>query len=148
MAGAAGPDAGPWLKMMQTPPLAGHVDYLGYVTAERRTELFRSARFFLMPSFEEGFGLPALEAMAAGVPVIASRRGSIPEVVGDAGILIDPADPSALSAALESVLADGCLWENLRQRGIARAVPFTWEQTARDVRRAYEGAIYSHAHRH
>ena len=148
VAGRAGPDAGPWLQRMQQPPLAGHVDYLGYVSAERRAELFRGARFLLMPSFDEGFGLPALEAMAAGVPVIASRRGSIPEVVGDAGILIDPADPPALSAAIETALADAPLWHALRQRGLLRATQFTWEQTARDVRRAYEAAIFSHAHRH
>jgi glycosyltransferase involved in cell wall biosynthesis len=148
VAGAAGPDAGPWLQRMQAPPFAGHVDYLGYVTADRRAELFRGASFFLMPSFEEGFGLPALEALAAGVPVIASHRGSIPEVVGVAGILIDPADPSSLSAALESAVADAPLWQDLRQRGLARASQFTWEQTARDVRRAYEAAIFSPAHRH
>lgn len=148
VAGAAGTEAGPWLQQMQSPPLAGHVDYLGYVSAERRTELFRGARFFLMPSFEEGFGLPALEAMAAGVPVIASHRGSIPEVVGDAGILIDPSDSAALSTAVESALADERLWNDLRQRGLARAAQFTWAHTARDVRRAYEAALSSHAHRH
>jgi glycosyltransferase involved in cell wall biosynthesis len=147
MAGSASPDAGPWLQRIQQPPLAGHVDYLGYVTAERRTELYRGARFLLMPSFDEGFGLPALEAMAAGVPVIASQRGSIPEVVGDAGILVDPADPANLAAALESAVADASLWQTLRQRGLARASQFTWDQTARDVRRAYEAAIFAHAHR-
>jgi glycosyltransferase involved in cell wall biosynthesis len=148
VAGAAGPDAAPWIARMQSPRLEGHVDYLGYVTPERRVELFRGARFVLMPSLEEGFGLPALEAMAAGVPVIASHRGSIPEVVGDAGILIDPADPSALTAALVGALNDPVLWHNLRERGMTRAAQFTWEQTARDVRRAYETAIFSHAHRH
>ena len=148
VAGAAGPNAEPWLQRIGQAPLAGHVDYLGYVPAERRAELFRGARFFLMPSLEEGFGLPALEAMAAGVPVIASHRGSIPEVVGDAGILIDPADPLALSAAMETALPDAPLWAALRQRGLARASQFSWEQTARDVRRAYEAAIFSHAHRH
>ena len=148
VAGGAGADAGPWLERMKRPPLAGHVDYLGYVADTQRPELFRGARFFLLPSFEEGFGLPALEAMAAGVPVIASQRGSIPEVVGDAGILIDPTDPSALSAALASAMAEPALWQNLRQRGLERAAQFTWEQTARDLRRAYEGAIFSHAHRH
>ncbi len=148
VAGAAGPDAGAWLERMQKPPLAGLVEYLGYVTADRRAALFRGARLFLMPSFEEGFGLPALEAMAAGVPVIASNRGSIPEVVGDAGILVDPTDAAALAGALESVLNDPTLWENLRHRGLTRARQFSWAQTARDVRRAYESAIYRHAHRH
>jgi alpha-1,3-rhamnosyl/mannosyltransferase len=133
---------------MQAPPFAGHVDYLGYVSEERRAELFRGASYLLMPSLEEGFGMPALEAMAAGVPVIASHRGSIPEVVGDAGVLIDPADPSSLSAALESALSDASLWQDLRHRGLARAAQFSWKQTARDVRRAYEAAILAHAHRH
>src|SRR5205823_282866 len=137
-----------WIQKMGRPPFAGHVEYLGYVPTHTRAELFRGARFFLMPSFEEGFGLPALEAMAAGVPVVASERGSIPEVVGEAGILIDPSDPSILSAALHSAIDNDTLWHNLRQRGLERAAQFTWEQTARDVRRAYENAILSHAHRH
>ena len=148
LAGTAGTDAALWLQRIQAAPLAGRVEHLGYVTTDRRAELFRGARFFLMPSLEEGFGLPALEAMAAGVPVIASRRGSIPEVVGDAGILIDPADPAALTAALESAIADPTLWQDLRRRGLARASQFSWQHTARDVRGAYEAAIYSHAHRH
>jgi glycosyltransferase involved in cell wall biosynthesis len=148
IAGSAGDDAYSWLEQMKASPFAGHVEYLGYVTADRRAELFRGARVFLMPSFEEGFGLPALEAMAAGVPVIASQRGSLPEVVADAGLLIDPTDARALAAAIDSVLADEPLWQNLRQRGLARARQFSWAQTARDVRRAYEGAIFAHAHRH
>ena len=85
--------------------------------------------------------------MAAGVPVIASNRGSIPEVVGDAGLLIDPSDATALASALESAMTDVTLWQNLRQRGLVRARQFSWAQTARDVRRAYEAAIFSHAHR-
>lgn len=148
VAGRAGADAAAWLDRMQRPPFSGHVDYLGYVTQARRLELFKGARLFLMPSLEEGFGLPALEAMAAGVPVIASDRGSIPEVVSDAGMLFDAADTSALAAAVETTLADPTLWQTLRQRGLDRARQFSWAQTARDVRRAYEAAIFSHAHRH
>jgi alpha-1,3-rhamnosyl/mannosyltransferase len=148
LAGSAGTDAGHWLEQMQRAPLAGHVEYLGYVSDERRAELFRGARLFLMPSLEEGFGLPALEAMAAGVPVIASHRGSIPEVVGDAGILIDATDAATLAGAIESTMNDAGLWQNLRERGLERARQFSWAQTARDVRRAYEGAIFSHANRH
>jgi glycosyltransferase involved in cell wall biosynthesis len=148
VAGGAGAEAAQWLERLQVPPLAGHVEYLGYVTPERRAELFRGARLFLMPSFEEGFGLPALEAMAAGVPVIASHRGSIPEVVDDAGLLIDPTDTAMLAQAIESAMDDAALWDTMRQRGLARARQFSWAQTARDIRRAYEGAILSHAHRH
>ena len=150
-------EAATWLDLIAKPPLAGHVEHLGYVASERRASLFRGARMFVLPSFEEGFGLPALEAMAAGVPVVASHRGSLPEVIGDAGLLIDPDNPEALAAAIEQMLGDPAIWQTCRQRGLERARQFSWEQTARDVRRAYEAAIQArherstdtaHAHRH
>jgi len=147
IAGAAGQDAAQWLQRINEAPLAGHVEWLGYVTDERRSQLFAGARYFLMPSFEEGFGLPVLESMAAGVPVIAANRGSLPEVTGDAALLVDPADPEALATVLESTLGASGQWNTLRARGLERASRFEWEQTARDVRRAYEDAI-AHAHRH
>ncbi len=156
IAGGKSEQAAEWLEQITRPPLAGHVDYLGYVPAERREELFRGARVFVLPSFEEGFGLPALDAMAAGVPVVASNRGALPELLGDAGLLADPSDPSAIAAALERIASDDNLRANLSLRGLDRAKPYTWDRTAAAVRGAYEAALVArreraltpaHAHR-
>jgi glycosyltransferase involved in cell wall biosynthesis len=147
IAGAPGPEGARWLDEIARPPLAGHVEYLGYVAAEQREGVFKDAQLFVLPSFEEGFGLPALEAMAAGVPVVASRRGSLPEVVGEAGLLIDPEQPASLAAAMERIIDEPRLGDSLAERGLDRARQFTWAQTARDVRHAYEGALLAHRHR-
>jgi glycosyltransferase involved in cell wall biosynthesis len=141
MAGRAGPDGEQWLRRIAQPPLAGHVEYTGYVPADMRESLFKGAQVFVLPSFEEGFGLPVLEAMSAGVPVVASNRGSLPEVVGDAGILIDPDDPGSLTAAMTRILSDPSLRTTCAHRGLNRARRFTWTQTARDVRRTYHDAL-------
>jgi glycosyltransferase involved in cell wall biosynthesis len=92
--------------------------------------LYAGAACFLFPSLYEGFGLPVLEAMAAGAPVVASDRASIPEVVGDAGLLADPDDPAALASAVERVLNDAVLRGELVARGRRRAAGFTWDATA------------------
>jgi glycosyltransferase involved in cell wall biosynthesis len=147
LAGAPTADAAKWLDDIAKPPLAGHVEHLGYVGADRRASLFQGARIFVLPSFEEGFGLPALEAMAAGVPVVASNRGSLPEVVGGAGLLVNPDEAEALASAIGRLLSEPALWQTLRQKGRDRARQFSWDQTARDLRRAYEDAITAHAHR-
>lgn len=146
-----------WLDDIKQPPLAGHVEYRGYVPPDQREALFKGAQIFLLPSFDEGFGIPALEAMSAGVPVIVSKRGGLPEVVGEAGLLIDPDDSESLAGAMEQMLRDSELRSVCAQRGLTRARQFTWTQTARDVRRAYTDALdarqqrlpaLSHAHRH
>jgi len=141
LAGSAGPDAAKWLDAIAQPPLAGHVEYVGYVPAERREALFKGAQLFVLPSFEEGFGLPVLEAMAAGVPVVGSTRGSLPEVIGDAGLLIDPHNPESLADAIARIVGDATLRATCAHRGLDRARQFSWAQTARDVRRAYEDAV-------
>jgi glycosyltransferase involved in cell wall biosynthesis len=145
-----GPEAGEWNARMSQPPLAGHVECRGYVPAEERESLYRGAQMLVLPSFDEGFGIPALEAMTIGIPVVVSNRGALPEVVGDAGLLIDPDDPESLAAAMQALATDATLRGNLSRRGIERARQFTWAQMARDVRRAYEAALAakSHAHRH
>jgi glycosyltransferase involved in cell wall biosynthesis len=157
IAGGTAPDAAAWLEQLAQPPLAGHVEYLGYVATDRREALFRGARLFVLPSFEEGFGLPALEAMAAGVPVVASNRGALPEVIDAAGLLVDPEDSAALAGALEQVVSDRTLRSNLSLRGRERAARFSWNQTAADIRQAYQNALLArrqrdarpaHAHRH
>lgn len=99
--------------------------------------LYRHAKVFVYPSFAEGFGMPPLEALASGVPVITSNSTAIPEVVGDAGILIDPYDVSSLRDGLERVLADSAFRDDLVRRGLERARLFTWEASARTLARSY-----------
>jgi glycosyltransferase involved in cell wall biosynthesis len=92
--------------------------------------LYNGALMMIFPSFMEGFGLPPLEAMSCGTPVIASNASSLPEVVGDAGIMIDPHDVDGLTEAIARVLTDPDLREGMRARGVVRAAHFTWERTA------------------
>jgi glycosyltransferase involved in cell wall biosynthesis len=95
----------------------------------------------VVPSLDEGFGLPALEAMAAGVPVIASRRGALPEVVGDAGTLVDATDDVAFAAAMDALLADPQRRRTHADAGIARAREFRWADSASQLLAAYRAAI-------
>jgi len=103
--------------------------------------LFNAAEFFVYPSVYEGFGLPVLEALACGIPVITSNRSSLPEIVGDAGILIDPNNVDELAAQMSMLAADNDLRIELRRKGLARAQLFSWERTARETIAAYERAI-------
>jgi glycosyltransferase involved in cell wall biosynthesis len=129
------------LRPLDEPPLAGNVRYLGYVDERARRKLFDDACMLVMPSLEEGFGLPALEAMAAGVPVIASRRGALPEVVGDAGILVDPLDDVAWAAAIDALLADPQRRRAHADEGVRRAREFSWTESAARLLAAYHVAI-------
>jgi glycosyltransferase involved in cell wall biosynthesis len=95
----------------------------------------------VFPSLYEGFGLPVLEAMSCGAPVIASRTSSIPEVLGEAGIQIDPQDPRAIAEAMQSVLESESLSQELRDKGLQRAKLFSWQETARRTRQAYDQAV-------
>ena len=137
LAGRATAAAAEWLARLTRAPLRDHVTYLGYVPDERREELYRSARVLVMPSLDEGFGLPALEAMSAGVPVIISSRGSLPEVVGGAGMEVDPSDVAALADALERAAVDQEWATRAAYAGIARARAFTWTESAHTLHRAY-----------
>jgi glycosyltransferase involved in cell wall biosynthesis len=100
--------------------------------------LYSACEVFVFPSWIEGFGLPALEAMACGAPLIASNRGSLPEVVGNAGVLIDPEDPQSLADELGRVLSAPSEARSLRRLGLARAADFSWERTARQILASYE----------
>jgi len=110
---------------------------LGAVREDCLIGLYREAAALVYPSRYEGFGLPVLEAMACGTPVIASRAAAIPEVLGDAGILLDPDDASGWTRALMTVLRNGDLRSRLRAAGLARATEFTWPRTARLTLEAY-----------
>jgi glycosyltransferase involved in cell wall biosynthesis len=114
---------------------------LGAVSDDRLAVLYRCATALVYPSLYEGFGLPLLEAMASGTPVIASSAASIPEVVGDAGVLIDPLDSGAWSDAIGRVVNDESVRARMRTKGLARAAQFTWERTARITWDVYRRAI-------
>jgi glycosyltransferase involved in cell wall biosynthesis len=110
----------------------GAVRTLGHVDDALLPGLYAGAEAFVLPSLYEGFGLPVLEAMAAGTPVVATRAGALPETCGDAARLVEP-DPEALRGALTDLLADGAERARLRALGLARAREFTWERTARET---------------
>jgi glycosyltransferase involved in cell wall biosynthesis len=114
------------------------VVFTGYVPPGDLPALYAGAACFVFPSVYEGFGLPVLEAMAAGAPVVASRVGAIPEVAGDAALLVDASRPAALAEAIEAVLSDGALRAGLVERGRIRARAFSWEATARRTLAVYE----------
>jgi glycosyltransferase involved in cell wall biosynthesis len=110
----------------------------GFVPDEELPTLYSAASAFAFPSFYEGFGLPLLEAMACGTPVVSSSAASLPEVVGDAGPLVDPNDPEALAEALHQVLTDERLRETNRALGLERAAQFTWPAAAQKLLDVYE----------
>ncbi len=141
LAGRAQPESARWLEAITRPPLAGRVRHLGYVSDQQRRELFESAALFVLPSYHEGFGMPVVEAMAAGVPVVVSNRGALPEVAGDAGIVVDPDDRDALAGAMERMLMDDSLAAASAAKGVLRARQFTWPQTAAAALGAFERAI-------
>jgi len=118
------------------------VRLLGFVADEELPALYRDATLFAFPSLYEGFGLPVLEAMACGTPVVCSNRSSLPEVAGDAALLVDPEDVVELSAAMDRVLEDPELRATMIDRGLAQATRFTWKRSARqllDVITSWEG---------
>jgi len=132
-------------RMAAAASLPGLVVCLGAVLDDCLVALYRAATALVYPSRYEGFGLPLLEAMACGTPVIASRAASIPEVLGDAGILLDPDDVTGWGSAIDSVLTDPTRRERMRAAGIQRAGGFTWARTARLTLDAYRRAVESRA---
>ena len=112
--------------------------FTGVVTDERLIELYQRAALFVFPSRYEGFGLPVLEAMACGCPVVSSNASSLPEVAGDAAILVDPLDVSGMTHAMDRVLSDSDLRQALRAKGLVQAAKFSWDQTARDTLAVYQ----------
>ncbi len=147
LAGGAGFRSEAIMARIARPPLAGRVRHLGYVSDPDREALYRSAAVVVLPSLDEGFGLPALEAMTLGVPVVASNRGALPEVLGGAGVLVDPLVASAIAGALERVLTDPELAAACATRGIARARNYSWDASATALLIAYEQAVRRRAER-
>jgi glycosyltransferase involved in cell wall biosynthesis len=120
--------------------LGERVRLVGRVSEADKLALYRGACLYVTPSLYEGFGLTALEAMACGVPTIAADRASLPEVVGDGGLLVEP-DPEPVAAAIVSVLNDPGRASELHARGLVRAATFSWDRTARLTMAAYEEVV-------
>ena len=116
---------------------APNVRFMGFVDDDDLAALLQGALCLLFPSFTEGFGLPIVEAMALGCPVISSNASSLPEVVGDAGVLVEPDDVEGLSREMLNLLSDEGRWEELRKRGLVRAKQFSWDETARRMVEVY-----------
>ena len=146
LAGRATDAARSWLERIARPPLAGHVRYVGYVDRSERRELYAGARLLVQPSFEEGFGITVLEAMSLGVPVVAARRGSLPEVAGDAAVFVDPDDSGDIARGIGRLLHDERAAAECAAKGLARAQAFSWRTTARTVYQTYRQAIARRRH--
>lgn len=129
------------VERVRRAPLAGHVDLTGYVAPDQRLDLYRRAVIFVMPSFTEGFGMPVIEAMTCGVPVVAANRGALPEAVGTAGRLVDPEDAGALAEALIALIGSADERRRLSQAGRSQAAKFRWQDTASGIREAWSRAL-------
>ncbi|MDI6868644.1 MAG: glycosyltransferase family 1 protein [Coprothermobacterota bacterium] len=137
IAGAVDPDYQEFkLELSKTDPEL--VLLLGYVSPEGLSTLYKNALLFLFPSLSEGFGIPPLEAMSYGLPVVASHCASIPEVLGDAALLLPPDDLDAWVEGVKSILVNSSFCESLKEKGLQRWKMFSWENTARSMLKEYE----------
>jgi len=118
--------------------LQDKVIFTGFVSDEDLAVLYNAATLLVLPSFEEGFGLPAIEAMACGTPVVCSNRGPMPELLGDAGRFFDPTDVQMMTDVLKSVFADEALRKRMRESALKRAPQFSWGNVATDTLRIFE----------
>lgn len=128
-------------SLVEEKQLEEDVVFTGYVDEEDIVPLYNAATLFVYPSLYEGFGLPPLEAMACGTPVITSNVSSLPEVVGDAAITVDPHNINKLSQAINRILDNENLQNEMIQKGIERSKKFTWEKTARETIKIYEKVL-------
>ena len=141
LAGGASEAAGPWLRKIQEPPLAGRVTHLGYIAPDRKYDLYIQASMFVLPSHLEGFGMTVLEAMTAGVPVIVSTAGALPEVTGGAAPAIAPGDVRGFADAMARYLNDPSAAAAAVERGLARSRVYSWDTTARTLMNAYAEVV-------
>ncbi len=138
LAGSCGFGSRQVLERIELSPRRSHIRVAGYVDDRRLAELYATARVFAFPSLDEGFGMPVLEAMAAGVPVVTSNRSALPEVAGDAAVLVDPEDAPALGEAIKRLVGDSELRSDLIQRGFKRAEGFTWSSAVEKTWKVYQ----------
>lgn len=125
-------------KTVETLNLENDVIFTGYVKQADAPILLRGAKVFLFPSIYEGFGMPPLEAMACGTPVLASNTASLPEVVGDAGILVDPFSIESIQQGMKLLLENKMVREELSKKGLERARQFTWANSLQGLQKVFE----------
>lgn len=130
-------------ELLADPALSSRVELLGHVSGRPLVTLYKNAKLFAFPSFYEGFGFPPLEAMASGTPVVASTGGSLPEVLGEAALLVEPDDHEGLAHAIERMLKDRDLRTDMIARGRERAAQFTWARTAAETLQVYRSVLSS-----
>jgi glycosyltransferase involved in cell wall biosynthesis len=128
----------PILKKIQEAGLGDAIKVLGYVDEQDKPALYNGAALLTLPALYEGFGLPPLEAMACGTPVVVSNVSSLPEVIGDAGVLVDPASVNSIKEGLLKVLINENLRQEMSKQGIEQARRFTWEHTAKETLKIFE----------
>jgi len=138
LAGGEGFGAEDALARVASGPAKHRIRRLGYVDDETRRLLYQSATALVFPSLDEGFGIPALEAMAAGLPVVASNRSALPEACGDAALLVDPLSVEEIHVAMKRVQTDASLRTDLARRGRTRAAAFTWKAAAEKTWSVYQ----------
>jgi glycosyltransferase involved in cell wall biosynthesis len=138
LAGKLGWHTAEIVAAMENSPMRPRIRHLGFVSEAEKWILLRNCAMLIYPSLYEGFGLPVLEAMAAGAPVITSNISSMPEVAGDAAVLVDPTSTDAIAEAVHRILADGSVALGLRQAGPIQAAIFTWKEMAERTKRIYD----------
>lgn len=141
LAGGAGLDASAILQRAASPVFAGHVEVLGYINPDARRALYASAMICIMPSHTEGFGLPALEAMTTGVPVVVADQGALPEVVGNAGALFPAGHAEELANLLDALISAPERRARMSEAGLEQSRAFSWTHTAARTREAWDFAV-------
>lgn len=130
-----------WLELIESSPFNGRVKCTGYLNRAELKKYYDNALVLVLPSLNEGFGLPALEAMTIGVPVVASNRGALPEIVGNSGLLVDPTRPSDLASAIEQMIYDRSFAQICVKNGLRGAARFSWHNSAKHLLQAYSSAV-------
>jgi len=141
LAGSFGYGAEKIRERIERSPARDRISVLGYVEADELATWYSRAAIFAFPSLDEGFGMPVLEAMAAGAPVLTADRSALPEVAGNAALLVNPEDTDALAANLRRLAADEDLRNELAAKGLGRARAFTWERAVRQTWEAYQAVL-------
>jgi alpha-1,3-rhamnosyl/mannosyltransferase len=141
LAGSFGYGAEAIRDRIERSPARDRISVLGYISAGELAGWYGRASIFAFPSLDEGFGIPLLEAMAAGLPIVTSTASALPEVAGGAALLVDPLDTDALSRALQQLADDEVLRQELAGKGIARARDFSWEKAARETWAVYRKVL-------